>query len=81
MVDNMMQNLAQNYPVGDYLFMGDFNLKTSSEAAWQSMTNSSYSAYNFVDPINTPGSWNNSSTYANIHTGQTHTLTFKTFNK
>jgi len=72
MVDNMMQNLAQNYPVGDFLFMGDFNLKTSSEAAWQSMTNSSYSAYNFVDPINTPGSWNNSSTYADIHTQSTH---------
>lgn len=72
MVTNAMQELSSNYPVGDYIFMGDFNMKSSSEQAYQSLINYSNSSYRFYDPINTPGSWNNSYSYADVHTQSTH---------
>ena len=73
MANNAMNWLNQHMGAGNYLFMGDFNLKKSSEQAYQAMINYSNAALRFQDPINTPGNWNNSSSYASVHTQSTHT--------
>ncbi|MCK5857670.1 MAG: T9SS type A sorting domain-containing protein [Bacteroidales bacterium] len=71
-VTSAMNYLSQHFPTDNYLFMGDFNIYKSSEAAYQTMTNYSNSAYQFYDPINTPGNWNNNSSFAAVHTQSTH---------
>lgn len=68
-VMNFMQN---NLQPGYFMICGDMNLKGSSESAYQQFTNSSYGNYRFLDPINQPGNWNNSGTFASIHTQSTH---------
>jgi endonuclease/exonuclease/phosphatase family metal-dependent hydrolase len=72
MVENAMSWLSQHAGAGDYLFMGDLNLKSSSEAAYQKLTNYSNASIRFYDPINKPGNWNNHSSFASIHTQSTH---------
>ncbi|MFC1733963.1 T9SS type A sorting domain-containing protein [candidate division KSB1 bacterium] len=57
----------------NYIFCGDFNLKTSSEQAFQNLINYSNTAIRFVDPINQIGNWNNNSNFAAYHTQSTHT--------
>jgi hypothetical protein len=52
----------------NYILAGDFNIQSSNQAAYQSLLSTSPSAGRFVDPIATPGSWNNSSTYRFVHT-------------
>jgi endonuclease/exonuclease/phosphatase family metal-dependent hydrolase len=72
MVNQALGYLSNKYPAGNYLFMGDLNLYSSNEGAYQALLNYSNTAYRFYDPINTPGSWNNNSTYAAVHTQSTH---------
>ena len=55
----------------NYLIVGDFNIYSSSEPAYQKLINQSSSGY-FVDPINISGVWNNSA-YAEYHTQSTRT--------
>jgi len=52
----------------NYLIAGDFNIQSSSQAAYQTLLSSSPVAGRFVDPIATTGSWNNSSAYRFVHT-------------
>ena len=73
MAMNAMDWLNQHMGAGNYLFMGDFNLKRSSEQAYQNMINYSNTALRFQDPLNKSGNWNNSSSFASIHTQSTHT--------
>ena len=73
MVNNAMLWLSQHGGAGNYLFMGDLNVKRSSEQAYQLLVNNSNSAIRFYDPINKPGNWNNSSSFAPQHTQSTHT--------
>ncbi len=47
---------------------GDFNFYSSSELAYQTLLGNTYP---FNDPINTPGSWNNSASYTETHTQST----------
>jgi hypothetical protein len=68
----LMSHMENNMSAGEYLLMGDFNVKTSSEQAYQNLVNYSNTNYRFYDPVNTPGSWNNSSSYADLHTQSTH---------
>jgi endonuclease/exonuclease/phosphatase family metal-dependent hydrolase len=72
-VNIAMNTLMSLYPAGNYLWMGDFNIYKSSEAAFQLMVNPSNSAYAFKDPINELGSWNNNSSFKSVHTQSTHT--------
>lgn len=72
MVTAAMSYLSSNYPSDNYLFMGDFNVYSSTESAYQTLLNYSQASYRFYDPINRPGSWNNSSSYADVHTQSTH---------
>ena len=53
---------------------GDFNLYTSAEAAYQLLL--SPANYPMFDPINTPGVWDNSLTFAPIHTQSSRTTAF-----
>lgn len=57
---------------GNYLFMGDLNLYTSSEGAFQKLINPSNSLYKFYDPANQIGDWNNNYDYRYVHTQSTH---------
>lgn len=61
---------AETLPAGRHIIVGgDFNIQSSNQSAYQELTN--FQANNngrVFDPINTPGSWNNSFTYRMIHT-------------
>lgn len=50
------------------IMLGDFNLYTSSEAAYQNLTNPFNSRARLNDPLNRPGTWDNNSSFADIHT-------------
>jgi hypothetical protein len=66
-------NYLDDYNINtNQLFMGDFNIYTSSEPAYQLLLNYTNPELNFYDPINTPGSWNNNSYYSNVHSQSTH---------
>jgi len=68
----VMEYHGANYN-GDhsYILSGDFNIYTSSEEGYQNLINGSNTAVNFYDPIDKSGSWNNSGTYASVHTQST----------
>lgn len=72
MVSNAMNYLDNSANNGNRLFMGDFNVYTSSEPAYQLLTDYSNPDFKFYDPIDTPGSWNNNYSYRNVHTQSTH---------
>ncbi|MBU1636236.1 T9SS type A sorting domain-containing protein, partial [bacterium] len=57
-------------PEGElFMFMGDFNLYTSAEDAYQILLDSEPNPNGqLFDPIDTPAAWHNSITYASIHT-------------
>ncbi|MCC6426426.1 MAG: hypothetical protein IT435_06360 [Phycisphaerales bacterium] len=55
-------------PAGwNFLIGGDFNIQSSSQAAYQMMVGAP-AAGRLFDPISTPGSWNNSGAYRFVHT-------------
>ncbi|MBN2637684.1 MAG: T9SS type A sorting domain-containing protein [Bacteroidales bacterium] len=66
-----MNYLTKHNPDENYMIMGDFNLYTSSEPAYQTLTTNS--TLHFNDPINKPGNWNNNSDFALYQTQSTHT--------
>jgi endonuclease/exonuclease/phosphatase family metal-dependent hydrolase len=73
MAENTMAFL-ENYGTDEnYLLSGDFNVYTSSEAAYQTFTQYPNSTLRFNDPIDKPGSWNNNASFASVHTQSTHT--------
>ena len=59
-------------PAGyQFLVAGDFNIQASTQTAYQTLVQSSYSGSNlgqFIDPIKTPGTWNNNSAFKYVHT-------------
>ncbi len=57
-------------PAGyQFLVLGDFNVQTSSQTGYQQLVMSmANNTGRFFDPIARPGSWNNSGTYAVLHT-------------
>lgn len=70
MASNTMNWLKNNLPPGNYLLMGDFNLYTSDEPAYQHFINPlpATADYKFYDPINKPGEWHNDGSFAEWHT-------------
>jgi hypothetical protein len=58
---------------GNYLFLGDLNLYTSTEGAFQKLINPGNPLYKLYDPANQIGDWNNNSAYRFVHTQSTHT--------
>lgn len=68
----LLRNFTDNLPEGtNYILAGDLNVYRSSEPAYQKLLDQSTTGY-FLDPIDTPGTWNNS-IYANVHTQSTRT--------
>lgn len=58
---------------GNYLFMGDLNLYSHNEQAFQYLVNHYNESIRFYDPINKMGSWNNNDYFSQYHTQSTHT--------
>ncbi len=73
---NTLRGWTENLP-GDanFLLAGDFNTRSSGEAAYQALLDQSDSGY-FIDPINRPGGWHNNAGFAAIHTQSPRTRTF-----
>ena len=72
---NTMNYLANYYRDKNVLIMGDFNLYSSNEPAYQTLTNqTSYPDAYFIDPLYPygVGEWNNNSSYRDYHTQSTH---------
>ncbi len=72
MAENTMDYLNDLNDVDNYLMMGDFNVYTSTEPAYQQFINYSNPDLRFNDPLNKPGNWNNNYTYRYVHTQSTH---------
>ena len=75
MAENIMRYIDLNYRECNVLIMGDFNLYTSQEPAYQTLTNQTvYPNCYFIDPLYPygVGTWNNNGQYANYHTQSTH---------
>lgn len=75
MAENTMSYLETNYRDKNVLIMGDFNVYTSTEPAYQAFTNqTAYPNSYFIDPLYPygVGSWNNNGLYAEYHTQSTH---------
>jgi len=67
---NFLNNFNENT---NYLVMGDFNLYSSSEGAYQQLTNHPNANIRFYDFINKYGDWSNDAYFAPYHTQSTHT--------
>lgn len=75
MAENTMRYLENNYRERNVLIMGDFNLYTSTEGAYQAFINrTAYPNSYFIDPLYPygVGAWNNNSYYEDYHTQSTH---------
>ncbi len=68
MVNNVMSYLHNNDYAGNILFMGDFNMKSSFEQAYQRMVAHSNPDIRFYDPIDVNGVWGNNPDMAPYHT-------------
>jgi len=73
-----MRARMETFPAGqNYLVVGDFNIYTSSEPAYGYMLGTGGGMAGVVaDPIGSPGSWHNSSSFAWIHTQSPRTTQF-----
>jgi len=69
----LMNYLNVENVTGNNLAMGDFNVYSSSEEAFQNLVNYSNAALRFYDPVNQLGAWNNNGSFADYHTQSTHT--------
>lgn len=52
----------------NYMLLGDLNVKSSGEIAYQQLINPSNSSIKFNDPVSRAGAWNSNSVFADIHT-------------
>jgi hypothetical protein len=69
----LMNYLNNSSASGNCFMMGDFNVYTNAEPAFQNLVNWPNEEIRFYDPINKMGHWNGSSYYASVHTQSTHT--------
>lgn len=72
MVANAISYIRTHDLTDNLLFMGDLNLYTSSEQAYVNLTYTYNGERYFYDPINREGSWNNNSSFKDVHTQSTH---------
>ena len=68
----VMEYITDENITGNYIITGDFNTYTSSEAAIQNLVDPTNQAIKFLDPVDRMGSWNNNSSFADVHTQSTH---------
>ncbi len=74
----ILRNHLNATPTGSNLIAaGDYNIRSSSESAYQKLIGSEASNNGRLkDPIGRPGHWNNNSAFADIHTQSTRTTQF-----
>jgi endonuclease/exonuclease/phosphatase family metal-dependent hydrolase len=74
MITSLMNRLNNYSDKGNnFILVGDLNIYTSTEPAFQKIINPGNTEIAFFDPINQIGDWNNNSEYSYIHTQSTHT--------
>ncbi|QQS35330.1 MAG: endonuclease/exonuclease/phosphatase family protein [Ignavibacteriales bacterium] len=73
-VDSLRKRTNSLPPNSNFIVLGDFNIYSANEAAYQKLLNQSQPGY-FRDPFNLPGTWNNGA-YALHHTQSTRTRSF-----
>ena len=69
----LMDYLNNNNASGNYAMLGDLNVYTAAEQAFQNLLFYSNEDIRFNDPILKIGSWHNNDSFANEHTQSTHT--------
>lgn len=67
-VQQLMDFISLRPSDRNHIVCGDLNVYSSNEPAYQLLINS---GIGLIDPINRPGSWNNNSSFADIHTQST----------
>jgi hypothetical protein len=72
-VNNVIAWLQNNRQPGNFLFMGDLNVKTVEELSMQALLYGSDISFRFYDPVNQLGHWNNNANFTMYHTQSTHT--------
>jgi len=72
MAENTMNYLNSLNDDDNYLMMGDFNVYSADEPAYQQFINHVNPVLRFIDPINQEGDWNNNSDFRHVHTQSTH---------
>ncbi|MCR4827816.1 MAG: T9SS type A sorting domain-containing protein [Bacteroidales bacterium] len=72
-VQKLMSRIANSGLPGNYTLSGDFNIYSSDEPAYQTLTEYPNSLYRFYDPVNSPGYWHNNPQFSSLHTQSTHT--------
>ncbi|MFP4023578.1 MAG: endonuclease/exonuclease/phosphatase family protein [Thiohalospira sp.] len=69
----IMNYLENSEEPGNILLLGDLNVYTPSEEAFQNLINPDYTEYAFNDPANQIGEWHKNYEYRYYHTQSTHT--------
>lgn len=68
----IMNHIDNQIGDANVVLTGDLNMRSSSEAAYQTMVNYSDPTARLEDPIQRSGNWNNNSNFATEHTQSTH---------
>ena len=65
-----IRTYLNNWPKKEnFMIMGDFNVYKSSEQAWINLTSTgTQAAFQFIDPVNRVGTWNNNASFSDVHT-------------
>ena len=72
MTNSIMEYLGASNLGGNVLILGDFNVYSDQEQAFQNLVNSTNEEIQFYDPIESIGSWHDNTNYKNVHTQSTH---------
>jgi len=72
-INNVIAWLQYNRQPGNFLFMGDLNVKTVEELSMQALLYGADISFRFYDPVNQLGAWYNNPNYTMYHTQSTHT--------
>ncbi|MFC2086291.1 T9SS type A sorting domain-containing protein [Bacteroidota bacterium] len=72
MTNSIMEYLETTNLGGNVLILGDFNVYSDQEQAFQNLINPENEEIKFYDPIEQIGSWHENANYSNVHTQSTH---------
>jgi exonuclease III len=67
----LMDYLAPLHMESNYVFSGDFNVRSSSETSFQNLVSHPQQKIRFYDPLNKSGAWHNNTLFSSIHTQST----------
>ncbi len=73
MARNTMNYIGSHHPDENYLLMGDFNLYSDREGAFQQFVDNSNVSIRFHDPAKMIGDWHNNADFSMVHSQSTHT--------